>query len=421
MAGVFLSPLNVNFTSVALPTLREHFAVSIEQVAWVGTAYFIPVVVLMPLYANLGQRWGLRRIYALGLALLSVGAFMAALAPNFGWLLLSRAIQGSGWSALFPLALILIRAHFPAEQQGEVMGSWESAVGVAAIVGPVLGGMIVALSGWRAVYGVLGVLAGLGALIAVVSIPARSERPVVPTFDWPGALSLTLALLLLLLGVAQKAPLLLLTGGLVLLVWLWLARRSSEPFVAPSIFRNRRFVSASTAATLRMLIALAVVMSLPLFLEEVQDLSPAVVGILLPIYSVFLFLGARVGFGLMTIGVAMLILLDIRINLAIIAVALAVRGLGTGLAQSPSAQVATNAVRPTQAAMAAGLYSMVRYSGLALGSALVGIFLQARLVHYGSDGSGPEAVPAFRELFAVLALLGVTGLALSWLMGGRNV
>ncbi len=79
MIGVFLSPINVNFTSVALPSLREYYSISVEQVSWVGTAYFIPTVALMPVLAAVGQRWGLRRMYVSGLLLLSLGAFSAAI------------------------------------------------------------------------------------------------------------------------------------------------------------------------------------------------------------------------------------------------------------------------------------------------------------------------------------------------------
>jgi MFS family permease len=433
MIGVFLSPLNVNFTSVALPTLRDHFSVSVEQVAWVGTAYFIPTVVLMPLQASLGQRWGLRRMYAVGLSLLSIGGIMTALARSFVWLIVSRVIQGIGWSALYPLALVLIQTHFPPEKQGEMMGTWESAVGVAAIIGPVLGGVLVDFFGWPAIYYTIAMIAGTGALLTIISVPPRPAASEFATFDWPGAIGLTTSILLLLLGIAHKSPPVLVASLVAFGLWVWIARRTSAPFVDPGIFQKRQFVSASGAATLRMVIGVAALMSLPLFLEDVQTLNPITVGILLPIYSLFLFLGARpggrwadrsggrkpgvTGFILMTIGVVLLIFLDVRVSVLLIGVALALRGIGAGVSQAPFAKVATNASEPQQAAMVAGLYGMIRYSGLALGSALVGILLQARFAHYGSDGRGAAAIPAFRELYAVLALIGLVGLGLSWLMG----
>ena len=203
MIGVFLSPLNVSLTSVALPTMQTHFQISVQQVALIGAAYFLPMVVLQPLQANLGLRYGLRRIYAIGLGLLCLGAFMAALAPSFGFLLVSRVVQGAGWSAVYPLALILIGAHFAAERQGETMGIWQSAVGLAAIIAPILGGLLLIFSDWQSIYVVVGLVAAAGMLLTLVKLPDRGLKEPSAPFDWIGTLGLTLATLLLLLGLIQ--------------------------------------------------------------------------------------------------------------------------------------------------------------------------------------------------------------------------
>jgi MFS transporter, DHA2 family, lincomycin resistance protein len=106
IVGVFLSPLNVGFTAIALPSMRSAFDVDIKQVSWVGTAYFIPSIALMPLQGYLAERWSVRGVYISGLLLLTAGGFLAALAPSIAWLLLSRGFQGMGWSALpWPLPL----------------------------------------------------------------------------------------------------------------------------------------------------------------------------------------------------------------------------------------------------------------------------------------------------------------------------
>lgn len=431
MIGVFLSPLNVNFTSVSLPTMRD-FGVNVEAVTWVATAYFIPTVVFMPLQTYLGQRWGLRRMYVIGLLTLSVGAFGSALAPNFGWLLASRVLQGVGWSGLYPLALILIRVHYPAHRQGAVTGIYESAVGAATIVGPIVAGALVEYWNWPSVYIVLGLVAASGGWLSVRAIPRQEMPGTVSSFDLSGVLGLTVAILLLLIGITRRTPTILTSGVLMLAVWFWVARRSKDPFVDPSIFGNTRFMSAAMAAMIRMLLGIAVLISLPLFLEDVQGYSASQVGLILPIYSIFLFLGSQpggswsdrsgarapsvAGFALMTLGVAIFIFLSIDMALPIIAAAMLIRGLGAGISQAPFAQFATNVVKTDQQATAAGLYGMLRYAGLAFGSALVGILLDIRFAHYGSDGSGESAVPAFQELFVVLTALGLVGLALSWYM-----
>ena len=433
MIGVFLSPLNVTLTSVALPTMQSFFEITVEQVALIGTAYFLPMVVLQPLQANLGQRYGLRRIYTIGLGFLCLGAFMAAFAPSYELLLVSRVVQGVGWSAVYPLALILIGAHFAAERQGEMMGTWESAVGLAAIIGPILGGLLLIYLGWPSVYVVLGFVAAIGVVLSMMKLPPREKREAPKSFDWIGALGLTIAMLIFLLGLIRTSWGLIGLSLLAFVLWGLHARRTHRPFVDLKLLRNRGVVGASSAAAMRMIIGVGVLMSLPLFLEDVQRLSPLIVGLLLPVYSIFLMLGSRpggmwadrvggrlpgaTGFVLMTLGVAALLLLDTRAALLLLATAFAVRGIGAGISQAPFAKVAIESAPPDQSGMAAGLYGMVRYSGLALGSILVGLVLQSRFAYHGTDGTGAAAVPAFHELFAVLVVVGIVGVGFSLWMG----
>jgi MFS family permease len=439
MVGVALSPLNVVFTSIALPTMRNDFGISIEQATWIGTAYFIPSVAFMPLQGYISVRWGVRRVYAIGLFVLAAGAFLSVLAPDFGWLLASRVVQGIGWSALYPLAMIMIRIQFSSKRQGEMMGFWESAVGISTIIAPLLGGVLVQFWGWPTLYVVIGCVAVLGLLFTLLAIPTTllSSNSMPPGLDWSGAIQFTLVLILGLVGIVRHSLLILLSSGIIALVWFLLARNKPSPFVMPNIFANRRFVSASLAANLRMLVAMAVLISLPLFFEDVQGLMPVVVGSLLVIYSVFLFLGSWpggrwadrsgahvpgiVGYVLMIVGVLMLLRLDTSLNVLLVAVALAVRGVGAGLTQAPYGKAAVDAVTAKERKSAAALYGALRYSGLALGTALAGIFLDARYSHYEAFSGGEAALPAYRELWLLLAVLAMGGLAFTWIMAKSPV
>jgi MFS family permease len=439
MVGVALSPLNVVFTSIALPTMRTEFGVSIEQATWVGTAYFIPSVAFMPLQGYIGERWGVRRVYVIGLFILAVGAFFSVWVPNFGWLLVSRVVQGIGWSALYPLAMIMIRIQFASERQGEVMGFWESSVGVTTIIAPLLGGALVQFWGWPSLYIVIGCVAALGLLSTLIAIPTGnlSGNSLPAEFDLSGALQFTLVLILGLVGIVRQNLPILLSSGVIALVWLLLARKKTSPFVTPGILVNRRFVSASLAANLRMLVAMAVLISLPLFFEDVQGLMPAIVGSLLVIYSVFLFLGSWpggrwadrsgahvpgiVGYLFMIVGVLLLLRLDTSLNVLVVAVALAVRGIGAGLTQAPYGKAAVEAVTTELRPSAASLYGALRYSGLALGTALAGIFLDARLSLYGAISGGEAALQAYHELWLLLAVLAMVGLAFTWIMAKSPV
>lgn len=435
MVGVFLSPINVNFSSVALPTMRDSLEISVELATWISTAYFIPTVIFMPLATYLAQRFGTKRVYLIGMAMVGVGSFGSALSNDFVWLMIWRIVQGAGWSALYPIALILIRSHYPEERQGSVMGIWESAVGVATIIGPFIGGQLVARFDWHAVFWAMGGIAALGALLSWVSIP-EDEGRYLGGFDWSGAMTLTGALLLLLLGATLRHPLLLLAGISMGFLWWWLARQNEKPFVPPELMQNVRFVSAALAAMIRLVVGVGCLLALPLFLEDVLDFDPARVGLVLPIYSLFLLIGTQpggrwadkaggrtpsvVGSVLTAVGVGGLILLDVQIGLLYLGVVLAIRGLGAGLSQAPFAQVATGAAPPEQRSVAAGLYGAIRYSGLALGSALVGVFLEARFAAMGISGTGEAAVPAYQELFLVLTVFALAGVLFSWTMGSEQ-
>lgn len=432
MVGIMLSPLNVMFTTVALPTMRDYFGVDVEQATWIGTAYFIPAVALMPLQSQLGRRWGVRRVYGLGLLVLAGGAFLSVLAPTFQWLLASRVVQGIGWSALYPLALTLINRQFPAGRQGEMVGLWESSVGLTTIIAPLIGGALVQFLGWRSLYAVMGLFAASGVLLTRLTMPARGATERSIKSDWMSVLLLTLALILSLLGITQRNPILLVLSILTWLGWAFFTRRLENPSMPPGIFGNRRFVTASLAANIRMLVAIATLTALPLFFEDVQGLSPSLVGSLVVIYSLFLFVGSwpggrwsdrsgaavpgAVGFVAMIVGVLMLLGLDEHLVVWFVALALALRGLGAGLSQAPYAKAATEAVPAEQTQAAAGLYGTIRYSGLALGTALVGIFLQTRLTHYDALQGGANALLAYRELWLLLAAILVVGLGVTLIM-----
>lgn len=432
MVGIMLSPLNVMFTSVALPSMRDSFQVSVEQVTWIGTAYFIPSVALMPFQSQLGQRWGFRRIYGIGLLVLAFGAFWAALAPAFPWLLAGRVIQGIGWAALYPLALILINNQYPATRQGEMLGLWESSVGLTTIVAPLIGGLLVQFLSWRSLYAGIGVMAALGALLTKAVVPADVAGQRKMRADWLNVLILTLAVLLSLLGVIGRNLALLALAAVTWATWAVVAGRMKAPSIPPAIFANRRFVSASIAANVRMLVAVAALTALPLFFEDVQRLSPTAVGSLMVVYSLLLFFGSwpggrwsdragaavpgTVGYMAMIAGILLLLGMGSQLVIWLVALALAIRGFGAGLSQVPYAKAATEAVSTEQRQAAAGLYGTIRYGGLALGTGLVGIFLQTRLTEYDAMSGGAAALPAYRELWLVLAVILIVGLGATLVM-----
>jgi predicted MFS family arabinose efflux permease len=278
----------------------------------------------------------------------------------------------------------------------------------------------------------MGVVAALGVVLTKVAIPAIGPSERKTPSDRLSVLVLTLALILTLLGITRRNLVVLALAIVAWAVWAWYAGRLKAPSIPPKIFANHRFVSASLAANIRMLVAIAALTALPLFFEDVQGLSPALVGSLMVVYSLFLFFGSwpggrwsdragaavpgTVGYIAMIAGILMLLGLGFQLVVWLVALALAIRGFGAGLSQAPYAKAATEAVLPEQKQAAAGLYGTIRYSGLALGTALVGIFLQTRLTDLGALSGGAAALPAYRELWLILAAILVVGLGATLIM-----
>lgn len=448
MVGVLLSPLNVNLVSIALPAIRAEYEVGISQIAWLVTGYFVPTVVFMPLFGRLGDLLGKQRVYVGGLLVFSLGAFISAVPPSFSWLFLGRVLQGTGWSGLYPLSIAIITDLFASEQQGMILGIWESAVGIAVIIALPMGGFLVEYINWRTIFVLLGLLGAITIYFVWKSVPHFPGRGHLLDLDWGGVVSLTGAIVFLLMGLTgsnlfspQVFFTLLATGFLSLLTFIFLERRAVQPFVHLGLFTNRVFVFASLSAALRMIMLMGATVLVPLFLQEVRGLSPTTVGTLLLAYPLLMFpatpLGGRLtdrlgprwpgvaGLALVTLAVYLLARLNQASSLAYIALALAVRGVGSGVCQAPLARAVTASSPQERMGIAAGLYGMIRYSGLAFGSAIAGTLLESRLTYHGTSlNESIASLLAFHDVFWLLVPVGLIGIASSWFIerpeGKRN-
>lgn len=147
-AGVLMSALDIAIVGPALPALQTHFGVSERAIAWVFTAYVLSNLISTPLMAKTSDVFGRRATYALDVVLFAFGSFVVALSPNFTILLLGRTLQGVGAGGIFPVASAVIGDTFPQEKRGSALGLIGAVFGIAFLIGPVLGGVLL-IFGWR--------------------------------------------------------------------------------------------------------------------------------------------------------------------------------------------------------------------------------------------------------------------------------
>lgn len=258
--GVLMAALDIAIVGPALPKIREYFAVDDRAVAWLFTIYVLFNLIGTPMMAKLSDIYGRRLIYLTDVALFAAGSLIVALAPSFAIILLGRAIQGFGSGGIFPVASAVIGDTFPPEKRGSALGLIGAVFGLAFIVGPILGGILL-LIGWRWLFAVNLPIAVLVMILAPSLLPSN-PHPVRRPFDTAGMFLLAVMLAALTYGVNQidttrffsslvsisVGPFL---GLAIVLLPLFLAveRRAVDPIIHLRLFGSRQLTLAYLIST----------------------------------------------------------------------------------------------------------------------------------------------------------------------------
>src|SRR5882757_4907872 len=231
--GSSLAFIDGSVVNVALPALAQDLKVNPVNLSWAINAYLLPLGVLILLGGALGDHFGRRRLFQIGLSTFALASLACSAAPSFAWLLAARGLQGLGAALLMPNSLALLGSEFSGEARGRAIGTWAAAGALAGALGPVLGGWLVDTAGWRVIFFInvpLGVGAGYLAW-KYVREPTESRNPA--PLDAPGAALATVALGLLTWSLTEASnttgtatmPWIAAIAGTVLLgAFLWLER-----------------------------------------------------------------------------------------------------------------------------------------------------------------------------------------------------
>src|SRR6202161_637841 len=174
--ALFMASLDNLVVTTALPSIRAHLHTSLEGLQWTVNAYTLTFAVLLLTGATLGERYGRRRMFVLGLALFTGGSAAAALAPTAGWLVAARAVQDVGAAVLIPLTLTLLSAAVSPQRRGLALGAWGAIGGLAVAIGPLVGGAVVEGASWQWIFW-LNVPIGVALLPIARAKLAESHRP----------------------------------------------------------------------------------------------------------------------------------------------------------------------------------------------------------------------------------------------------
>src|ERR1700758_5849711 len=255
--ALFMASLDNLVVTTALPSIRAHLHASLEGLQWTVNAYTLTFAVLLLTGAALGERYGRRRLFTIGLGLFTAGSAAAAMAPGLGALVAARAVQGVGAAIVIPLTLTLLSAAVSPHRRGLALGAWGAVGGLAIAIGPLVGGAVVEGASWQWIFW-LNVPIGLALLPAAIARLTEGRGPRT-RLDLPGLVLASLGLFGIVLGVVRGndhgwtsvtvlAPMVI--GALLLAAFLVWETRAPEPMLPLRLFRSRGFTLTNVASML---------------------------------------------------------------------------------------------------------------------------------------------------------------------------
>jgi EmrB/QacA subfamily drug resistance transporter len=395
IAGSGMAMLDATVVNIALPSIGREFSADFRTLQWIINSYTLTLAALILLAGALGDHFGRRRVFLVGVVWFALASLLCGLAPTAEVLVAARALQGIGGALLTPGSLAIISSSFVAADRARAVGAWSGLGGVATAIGPFLGGYLVGLN-WRLVFLMNLPVAAFIVVISLRHVPESVDEQSPRGLDVVGAVltaaglaGVTYALTSLGGGAGGIAEVLAGVGGLAaLLAFVQVERRSPHPLVPLGLFAERRF-SVANAVTLLVYAGLGVFFFLlVLHLQIVAGFSPLVAGTaMLPVTALMLLLSARAGALAerigpripMTVGpllAATGFLLTLRIGrgasyLVDVLPAVVVLGLGLSLTVAPLTATVLGSADPRYAGTASGVNNAIARAGGLLAVAVI--------------------------------------------------
>ena len=433
--GFFMIMLDTTIVNVAIPAMSAGLNTTLDQVLWVLNAYVLVYAVLLITAGRLGDLYGQRTLFAIGLFIFTVASGLCGLSQNAGELIAARVLQGVGGALLTPQTLAILTSIFPPERRGAAFGIWGGVAGLATLAGPTLGGAIITYIDWRWIFYV-NIPVGIAALVATFLIipdlrPGRHHG-----WDIVGIIAATAGLFGIVFGLIEgerynwgqidgygiTIPEVIGAGVVLMILFLVWERYQKEPLVPLALFKERNFAVANWMAAAVSFGMLSTFLPFTIYLQSARGFSALTAGLTMaPMSLTSMFtapfagrmadrIGGKyilmVGVLLFCVGISGLAFVagpdSTWINFLLPAV---IAGLGIGMTFAPMTTVAMRNIEPRVAGSASAVLNTIRQMGAVIGSAVIGALLQNRLsvtLHDQAVSKSSSLPATFRDQFVAI-------------------
>jgi EmrB/QacA subfamily drug resistance transporter len=412
--GLFMVMLDNTIVNVALPAIRNDLGIGVSELEWVVTAYALTFAVLLLTGGKLGDMYGRRRIFTIGLVVFTVSSLACGLSSTAPELIAARAVQGVGSALMMPATLSIITATFAARERGAAIGIWAGVSAMALAIGPLLGGVITEHISWNWIFFVnvpVGVLAVIVSLLVVRESKDMSHEQ---RLDVPGLLTSGIGLLALVYALIEAHRLgwtsativsLFVVATVALSAFVVLELHQRVPMLDLSLFRNGTFAGANLVAILVTLAMFGIFVFFPIYMQNLLGWSPIQAGAALLPWTILIVIFApiagklsdKVGSrwlmaaGMATVGLCCLELSTVSVDSGFwrMLPGFILGGLGMAFVMTPMSAAVMGSAPVDKAGVASGVLNTFRQVGVALGIAITGAIITNREAAALRGGADP--------------------------------
>jgi len=434
--ALFMIMLDNTIVNVALPAIQADLGIDVSELEWTVTAYALTFAVLLLTGGKLGDLYGRRRIFTIGLLIFTASSLSCGLSSSAPELIASRAVQGVGSALMMPATLSIITATFAARQRGMAIGIWAGVSAMALAIGPLLGGVITQHISWNWIFFVNVPIGILAVVVSIVVIPESRDTAKEQRLDLPGLVSSGVGLLALVYALTEAhshgwtSPLILglfAVAVVALGTFVLLELHQRLPMLDLSLFRNGTFTGANIVAILVTLAMFGIFVFFPIYMQTFRGWSPIQAGAALLPWTLLVVIFApiagklsdRVGSrwliagGMTVVALCCLDLSTITVDSSFwhMLPGFILGGLGMSFVMTPMSAAVMRAAPVDKAGVASGVLNTFRQVGVALGIAIMGAIITNRAA--AAAAGGADAPHAFvhgltfgMRVSAVICLVG---------------